>query len=99
MRSGQALWNELVGRYDLGVVQVRSMRRTWESLRGRFDDERFAEVDAFLAIQEQEAQWWRNASVAYFQSVSGRPLPAGTQAPEHTLEYYQGLSFPYVPGH
>ena len=99
MRSGQALWNELVGRYDLGVEQVRSMRRTWESLRGRLDDERFAEVDAFLAIQEQEAQWWRNASVAYFQSVSGRPLPAGTQAPEHTLDYYKGLSFPYVPGH
>jgi alpha-glucuronidase len=99
MRSGQALWNEHVGRYDLGVEQVRSMRRTWESLRGRLDDERFAEVDAFLAIQEQEAQWWRNASVAYFQSVSGRPLPAGTQAPEHTLDYYKGLSFPYVPGH
>lgn len=99
MRSGRTLWDELVGRYDLGLEQVHCMRRTWRSLRGRVDDERFAEVDAFLGIQEQEAQWWRDASIAYFQSVSKRPLPAGTKPPAHSLDYYKSLSFPYVPGH
>jgi alpha-glucuronidase len=99
MRSGRTLWNELVSRYDLGVEQVAEMRRTWQSLRGRVDDERFTEVDAFLRIQEQEAQWWRDASIAYFQSVSNRPLPAGATPPAHSLDYYKALSFPYVPGH
>ena len=99
MRSGRLLWDELVGRYDLGVEQVHGMRRTWRALQGRVDDERFAEVDAFLGIQEQEAQWWRDASIAYFQSVSKRSLPAGTKPPAHGLDYYKGLSFPYVPGH
>jgi len=99
MRSGRPLWDELVGRYDLGVEQVHGMRQTWRALQGRVDDERFAEVDAFLGIQEQEAQWWRDASIAYFQSVSKKSLPAGTKPPAHGLDYYKGLSFPYVPGH
>jgi len=99
MRSGRTLWNELVGRYDMGVEQVHGMRRSWQLLRGRVDDERFTEVDAFLGIQEHEAQWWRDASVAYFQSISKRPLPAGAEPPAHTLDYYKALNFPYVSGH
>jgi len=99
MRSGRTLWEELVGRYDLGVEQVHGMRQTWRSLHGRVDEERYAEVDAFLGIQEQEAQWWRDASIAYFQNVSKRPLPAGSRPPAHSLDYYEALNFPYVPGH
>lgn len=99
MRSGRTLWNELVYRYDLGVTQVHDMRTTWRSLEGRIDPERFAEVDAFLGIQEDEAKWWRDASVAYFGSVSRRPLPAGTQPPPHDLDYYKRIEFPHVPGH
>ena len=60
--------------------------------------ERFAQVAAFLAIQEQEAKWWRDACIAYFQSFSKRPLPAGFAPPAHSLEYYQSLKFPYAPG-
>jgi alpha-glucuronidase len=52
-----------------------------------------------LARQAYEAQWWRDACIAYFQRVSGLPLPQGTRAPAHPLEYYQALSFPYAPGH
>jgi alpha-glucuronidase len=98
-RAGHTLWDELVTRYDLGVVQVHDMRRSWKTLRGRIDDDRFNEVDAFLGIQEEEAQWWRDASIAYFQSVSRRPLPAGVRPPPHDLNYYKSLTFPYAPGH
>ena len=98
MRSGRTLWNELLARYDLGVSQVRDMRATWRSLDGRVDAERFAEVDAFLGIQESEAKWWRDASIAYFQSVSGRPLPVGVHPPEHSLAHYKSLHFTNVPG-
>ena len=97
-RSGRPLWDELVHRYTHGVGYVRGMRTTWASLEGKVDAERHAQVAAFLGIQEKEAQWWRDASIAYFQTISGRPLPAGEAAPAHTLEYYQSLEFPYAPG-
>jgi alpha-glucuronidase len=99
MRSGRTLWDELVARYTGGVSKVRQMRATWESLRPLVDPARYAETAAFLAIQEREAQWWRDASIAYFQSVSGRPLPPGFEPSAHTLEHYKALSFPYAPGH
>ncbi|HBZ48520.1 MAG TPA: alpha-glucuronidase [Stenotrophomonas sp.] len=98
MASGRPLWDELVGRYSLGVRQVQAMQGTWASLRGRVDADRHEQVAAFLKIQLREAQWWRDASVAYFQSISGRPLPAGEAPPLHPLAYYQVLQFPSAPG-
>jgi alpha-glucuronidase len=74
------------------------MRTTWRSLEDQIDDERFAEVDAFLGIQERESKWWRDASIAYFKSVSGKPLPEGVQRPEHSLAHYKSLRFTNVPG-
>ena len=98
MSSGRILWDELVYRYTHGVEVVSQMRGTWAAQQARVDPERFAQVAAFLAIQEQEAQWWRDACIAYFQSISQRPLPAGFAPPAHPLEYYQQLKFPYAPG-
>ena len=53
---------------------------------------------AFLAIQEKEARWWRDASVLYFQTFSGMPLPEGYEKPAHDLEYYEKLTNRYAPG-
>ncbi|RUL62177.1 alpha-glucuronidase [Dyella dinghuensis] len=99
MRSGQTLWYELVAHYTQGVDHVMQMRETWSRLDGYIDTERYQQTATFLAIQEREAQWWRDACIAYFQSISGRPLPPGFAPPQHSLKYYESLSFPYVPGH
>jgi len=98
LHSGRTLWDELVRRYSGGVASVAQMRKTWSGLGGFVDQERFAQVAAFLAIQEREAQWWRDASIAYFQSLSHLPLPPGFAPPPRSLEYYESLCFPYVPG-
>ncbi|GAB3344080.1 alpha-glucuronidase family glycosyl hydrolase [Marilutibacter aestuarii] len=98
MRSGRPLWDEMVHRYTRGVRYVDAMQATWETLRGRIDGPRHAHVAAFLAIQRAEAQWWRDASVAYFQSINGLPLPAGELPPPHPLAYYEALQFPHAPG-
>ena len=98
MRSGRTLWDDLLAHYDLGVEQVRGMRRVWRSLQGRVDAERYAEVEAFLGIQERESKWWRDASVAYFQSVARKPLPAGVEPPAHALDHYKSIEFENVPG-
>jgi alpha-glucuronidase len=62
------------------------------------DRERHRDVAEYLAIQQQEAQWWRDASLAYWQSVNGLPLPEGARPPAETLDHYKSLSFPYAPG-
>ena len=97
-RSGRPLLDELVHRYTRGVGYVREMRGTWQALAPYVDQERHAQVDAFLGIQEKEAQWWRDASIAYFQTFSERPLPAGVAPPAYSLDYYEALQFPNAPG-
>jgi alpha-glucuronidase len=96
--SGRTLWDELVHRYTQGVQEVSEMRKTWATLASYIDSERHSQVSAFLAIQEKEAKLWRDACIAYFESFSRRPLPENYAPPEHSLEYYQSLQFPYAPG-
>lgn len=98
LRSGETLWNSLVGHYDAGIATVEDMQRRWAGLEGKVDARRWAEVRDFLAIQREEAQWWRDASIAYWQSLSKRPLPAGHLAPPHPLGYYQAIRTPHAPG-
>jgi len=96
--SGRTLWDELVHRYSRGVAAVGKMQQTWAGLRDYVDAERHHQVARFLAIQRKEAQWWRDASIAYFQTFSRLPLPEGEAPPEHPLEYYMSLEFPHAPG-
>ena len=96
--SGRTVWDELVVRYTRGVDAVAKMQKTWDSLQAFVDAERFHHVKVFLEIQRTEAQWWRDACIAYFQSINKLPLPAGYAAPEHPLEYYKAQKFPYAPG-
>ena len=98
MQSGNSLWKELCFTYNEGVLGVRKMQQTWNSLETHIDEERFKQVKMFLAIQEQEAVWWRDACLLYFQTFSRMPLPDGIEKPLHSLAYYQSLKFPYAPG-
>jgi len=98
MQSGRALWEELGVKYQSGVDAVRKMQGQWNSLVNFIDGERFRQVRDFLAIQEGEAEWWRNACLLYFQTQSKLPWPKAAEAPDHTLDYYQSLKFPFAPG-
>lgn len=98
MRSGRTLWEELVARYDRGESETAARSVLWSRLAPHVDAERHAEVAAALATQEKEARWWRDASLAYWQSLNGLPLPAGARPPEHTLSWYRAQRFPEAPG-
>ncbi|MHA6770189.1 alpha-glucuronidase family glycosyl hydrolase [Sphingobium ummariense] len=98
LSSGETLWDSLVHHYDQGVAYVQGMRQQWAALRPYVDADRFRQTETFLMMQEQDARLWRNACIAYFQSISKRPLPAGAAAPEHPLEWYKALKWPYNPG-
>ncbi|HEY6816261.1 MAG TPA: alpha-glucuronidase family glycosyl hydrolase [Croceibacterium sp.] len=99
MASGRPLWDELVARYDAGVAYVSGMRREWDALRPLIDAERWEKTAAFLAIEERDARWWRDASLAYWMSLNGLPLPAGAAPPEHDLAWYKAQLYQYAPGH
>ena len=70
----------------------------WQKLTIFVDAERHQQVAMHLHIQEQEARWWRDACLLYFQTFSKQPIPAELEPPVHNLEYYQSLSYPYAPG-
>lgn len=97
-KSGRSLWDALCYKYYTGVDSVRWMQRTWNNLEKKIDPERFNHVKMLLTIQEKEAVIWRNSCLLYFQTFSKLPIPAEFEKPEHDLEYYKKLSFPYAPG-
>jgi alpha-glucuronidase len=94
LRSGATLWEELLRHYQAGVDTVQWMQRTWDGLRGSVDPERFGRVQSLLEIQDVEARWWRDASVAYWESFSHLPLPPGYEQPPHPLAWYEALRCP-----
>ena len=99
MASGRTLWDEL--RLPLPPRRRRGARDAGDLGRrspAAIDRERYDETRAFLAIQEKEARWWRDACVLYFQTFSKLPIPPGYEKPEHDLEYYKAINKKYVPG-
>ena len=52
------------------------------------------DVDDFLAIQEHEAVWWRDAALSYFQTFSHLPVPNGYEPPAHPLVVLSRASLP-----
>lgn len=97
-RSGKTLWDALCYKYYAGADAVAGMQKTWNTLEGKIDDERFNQVKMLLGIQQEEAVWWRNACLLYFQTFSKKPVPSDLEKPSNTLEYYMNLSYPYAPG-
>jgi alpha-glucuronidase len=99
LASGQTLWEALVEHYDRGVDSVGDFRKAWAGLRQFVDARRYEEIESFLAIQEKEARWWRNACIAYFQSVSGLDLPDEVDPPPHSVDFYRAIEFPHLEGY
>jgi len=98
MKSGKTLWNELCSKYQQGIDTVRWMQQQWDGLKNLIDEERFKQVQMFLAIQQKDAVWWKNACILYFQTFSKMPIPSNVEKPDHDLDYYKSLRFVYAPG-
>lgn len=98
MKSGRTLWEEMVYLYDLGVQETDEMLDKWNGIANRCDPALFSQVQSHLRIQQKEATWWRDACLAYFQSIHQLPYPPFSHPPKYPLDYYQNLSYPYAPG-
>lgn len=98
MKSGRTLWHELCFKYNEGVDQVKRFQKTWASLAAFVDPARFEHMKSLLEIQEQEARWWRDACLLYFQTFSNQAIPPEYEQPARSLEDYMNLEHYFVPG-
>jgi alpha-glucuronidase len=98
LTTGNTLWNEMALRYQKGVEGAKWMQSHWASLEGKIDKDRFDHISSFLKIQVEEAAWWRDSCLLYFQQFSKMPLPKGVEKPKHDLEYYVNFKRNFVPG-
>ncbi|HSJ66752.1 MAG TPA: alpha-glucuronidase, partial [Anditalea sp.] len=96
--SGRTLWDELALRYQQGVDEARENVETWQKMEGKVDEERYNHILSFLKIQAEEAEWWKNACLLYFQEFSQMPLPEGVEKPDKDLNYYKSIDPKFVPG-
>lgn len=81
--NGNTLWNELVYHYDKGVKEVVSFQDIWATLKGKVSDPIFNEVSEKLKVQLDEAKWWRDGCLLYFQTFSKMDIPFKT---DYTFE-------------
>lgn len=98
LQTGRTLWNELCWQYNTGTSRVKGMQLAWNNLKQFIDKDRFEQVTMLLKIQYDEAKWWRNACLLYFQTFSKMPIPAEFEQPDKTLDYYKSLRFSFAPG-
>ena len=79
LSTGKTLWDEICLHYDTGISQVEAFQKTWAGLEPYVSAPIFAEVTRKLDIQKNDAEWWRDACVGYFQTFSNKDLPAGVR--------------------
>jgi alpha-glucuronidase len=85
LKSGQTLWNALCYHYFKVVDSVVEVQKTWDSLKGKIDEEEFNSELMLLKLQYENAVKWRDGCVLYFQTFSKQPVPAGLPEPEYDL--------------
>jgi alpha-glucuronidase len=70
LASGRTVWEEIQRLYDEGVGEAQGFVKTWTSLKGAVDDERYAAVLAKLQRQAADAAQWRDHCVGYFRGFA-----------------------------
>lgn len=86
MKNGRTMWDELCYQYDQGVQQAREFQKTWDRIESYIDKQRFEEVQSKLKIQTQDAVWWKDACLLYFQTFSKTSIPYDIERPIHELD-------------
>ena len=89
LHNGISLWDNLCYRYDEGVRQAHTLIKLWEQAMPYFPTDKTGLDKEFqLSLfrrQAEDAQWWRDACLLYFQQFSRLPFPPDSPEPRHTL--------------
>lgn len=85
LSGGETLWEALCRAYGDGVAAARGFAGTWAKMRPWVDAERWSAQQRRFDRQAEDAVWWRDACLLYFQQFSRMPLPSGVPAAGHNL--------------
>lgn len=91
LSTGRTLWEELCHRYQRGVEKAHGFEETWIAAAPYVEPAMHADVAARLRTQCRDAEWWRDACLAYFGDIAGKQLPEGYPKPAHTLDHYRKI--------
>jgi len=86
MTSGRTIWDEICLHYESGIQTVRGYISTWKAVKPYVDEDIWNKVQERLVIQEEDARWWRDACVGYFQTFSNKPVPEDVEPLEIPLD-------------
>ncbi len=86
MKNGASLWDNLAHKYEEGVKNVTGYQKLWDKMESYVDGERFVSVQSKLKIQAEDAVWWKDACLLYFQTFSKMPIPDDVEKPIHKLD-------------
>ena len=78
MKSGRTLWNELCFHYDRGLTMTGHFIASWKRIKPYVSPELWNDVNNRLVIQCDDARWWHDACLLYFQQYSAMPIPQKT---------------------
>jgi len=87
--QGEALWNRLGAHFQQGINAVREMQALWSTAEPYVDAPVFADITARLECQHNDAIWWKDGMLLYFQSFNKLPWPVGVEPAEHKLDQMQ----------
>lgn len=93
LRNGNDLWTELCYKYSSGVEAVKRFQKVWDDNKENVDQLRYLDVKDKFVIQVNEAIWWRDACLLYFQTFSQQPIPSELDCPIHQLDELKKLKF------
>jgi len=71
LHSGKSVVQYIYDSHYEGAAEVEQFLRDWDGLKGRVEDQRFAEVRAQLDYQTGQAIVWRDAVARWFARASG----------------------------
>jgi alpha-glucuronidase len=71
LHSGKTVIQYIYDSHYAGASAVAEYQRRWDALKGRVDDERFADVAAQLEYQAGQAIVWRDGVSRWFHRASG----------------------------
>ena len=83
LHSGNTVIQTIYDSHYKGAAKAAEFVTTWQSLEGRIDDERYADVLAQLDYQSGHAIVWRDAINDWFYRISGIPDDKGRVGSHH----------------
>ena len=87
MNNQKTMWENLCLHYQKGVNTARGFQKTWNEIQPFVDPDRWEVVRQKLQIQIDDAIWWKDACLLYFQTFSQRPFPDDVETPIHEIPY------------